>query len=206
MTLAITLACLLACPSVTLSAGGVSVTQDNTAQQTSASSPKAATQSQSGTATSQGESTGTTAKPAHPKPRHRKPTSSNCLDTTATNAKPTGPSSSASNGAASVALKPCPPKKTVVRNGGTTEPPVQLTGTDPAKQPSQATTTELLAATEENLKKLSGRELNADQQQTLTQIRQFMEQSRQATAAGDLEQAQNLASKARLLSDELVKP
>jgi hypothetical protein len=103
-------------------------------------------------------------------------------------------------------LKPCPPKKTVIRNGGANEPPVQLTGTDPAKQASQATTAQLLAATEENLKKLAGRELNADQQQSLNQIREFVEQSKQATAAGDLERGQNLASKARLLSDELVKP
>jgi len=83
---------------------------------------------------------------------------------------------------------------------------VQLTGTDPAKPSTQGAAAQQLAATEENLKKLSARELNADQQQTLNQIREFMEQSRQATAAGDLERAQNLASKARLLSDELVKP
>jgi hypothetical protein len=56
------------------------------------------------------------------------------------------------------------------------------------------------------LNKLAGRQLNADQQQILSQIHEFMEQSKQADAAGDLERGQNLASKARLLSDELVKP
>ncbi|MGA8866714.1 MAG: hypothetical protein WB510_07075 [Candidatus Sulfotelmatobacter sp.] len=83
---------------------------------------------------------------------------------------------------------------------------MRLTGANPAQPASQGTTAELLAATEDNLKKLSGRELKPDQQQTLNQIREFMEQSKQATAAGNLEGGQNLASKARLLSDELVKP
>jgi len=83
---------------------------------------------------------------------------------------------------------------------------VRLTGTDPTKPVSRSTTDELLAATEANLKKIAGRELKPDQQQTLAQIREFMEQSRQAAASGDLERGQNLASKARLLSDDLAKP
>lgn len=83
---------------------------------------------------------------------------------------------------------------------------MQLTGSDPAKQASQGTAAQLLEATQENLNKLAGRQLNADQQQILSQIHEFMEQSKQADAAGDLERGQNLASKARLLSDELVKP
>ena len=94
----------------------------------------------------------------------------------------------------------------MVRNGGTNEPSVTLNATDPAKQALQDSTAKLLSATETNLKKISGRDLKADQQQTVTQIREFMEQSKQATAAGDLERAQSLASKASLLSDELAKP
>lgn len=141
-------------------------------------------------------------KPAPAKPRRHRKTTSNCVDS-ATAGKPSAGQTSATAG--STALKPCPPKKTVVRNGGTDESSVQLTGSDPAKQVSQGTTAQLLAATEENLKKLSGRELKGDQQQTLNQIREFVEQSKQAAAAGDLERGQNLASKARLLSDELVK-
>ena len=38
------------------------------------------------------------------------------------------------------------------------------------------------------------------------QIAQFMEQSKTAAGAGDLDRAHNLALKARLLSDELLKP
>jgi hypothetical protein len=40
----------------------------------------------------------------------------------------------------------------------------------------------------------------------VNQIRQFMEQSKAAVEAGDLERARTLAWKAQLLSDELVKP
>jgi hypothetical protein len=40
----------------------------------------------------------------------------------------------------------------------------------------------------------------------VSQIKQFMEQSKAAVAAGDLERGHNLALKAHLLSDELVKP
>ena len=38
------------------------------------------------------------------------------------------------------------------------------------------------------------------------QIKQFMEQSNTAAAAGDLDRAHSLALKANLLSAELVKP
>ena len=38
------------------------------------------------------------------------------------------------------------------------------------------------------------------------QINQFMEQSKTAAVAGDLDRAHNLAMKAHLLSDELLKP
>jgi len=60
--------------------------------------------------------------------------------------------------------------------------------------------------TEENLKKIAGRQLSSGQQQTVSQIRQFVEQAKQAVAAGDAERGHNLAVKARLLSEELTKP
>lgn len=40
----------------------------------------------------------------------------------------------------------------------------------------------------------------------LNQIRDYMNQSRQAIAENDLDRAHNLAMKAHLLCDELVKP
>jgi len=105
------------------------------------------------------------------------------------------------------AAKPCPPAKKVVRNGGSSEPAIELlpqtTTAEQSKQQSEVD--QLLAAAEENLKKIAGRQLTADQQDTVSQIKQFMEQSKQAVAAGDTERAHNLAEKAKLLSEELVK-
>jgi hypothetical protein len=103
---------------------------------------------------------------------------------------------------------PCPPPKKVVRNGGSDEPTVQLTGGATAEQASvqRSTTEQLNAASQENLKKIAERQLTPTQQETVTQIQQFMEQSKKAVAAGDLERGHNLALKANLLSDELVKP
>jgi hypothetical protein len=70
----------------------------------------------------------------------------------------------------------------------------------------QSSTNQLTAATEENLKKIAGRQLSSSQQEMVTQIKQFMMQSKAAVAAGDPERGHNLALKAHLLSDELVKP
>ncbi len=102
---------------------------------------------------------------------------------------------------------PCPPPKKVVHNGGSDEPTIQLIGgTTADKASNERSTEQLTAATEENLKKISGRQLNASEQETVSQIKQFMEQSKKAVASGDPERGHNLAMKARLLSDELVKP
>jgi hypothetical protein len=68
------------------------------------------------------------------------------------------------------------------------------------------TTEQLTAATEENLKKIEGRQLNSNQQEMVSQIKQFMAQAQSAVTEGDLERGHTLAMKARLLSDELLKP
>ncbi|HZW92145.1 MAG TPA: hypothetical protein VFF64_04155 [Candidatus Eremiobacteraceae bacterium] len=118
-----------------------------------------------------------------------------------------GSSAKASTKAGAAPLKPCPPPKKVVRNGGSEEPTIQLMGGTPAEQASrQRSTDELTAAAEENMKKIEGRELSPTQQEMVTQIKQFMEQSKTAVASGDPERGHDLAMKARLLSDELVKP
>ena len=96
----------------------------------------------------------------------------------------------------------------VVKNGGSSEPTVELKANTTAEQASyeRYTTEQLTAGTEENLKKIAGLELTADQQQTLNQVKEFMEKSKAAIAEGDLERGHNLALKAHLLSDELAKP
>jgi len=64
----------------------------------------------------------------------------------------------------------------------------------------------MLAATEQNLKKISGRALTSSQQDMVNQARQFTEQARAAVAAQDFDRARTLAWKAQLISDELAKP
>jgi hypothetical protein len=64
----------------------------------------------------------------------------------------------------------------------------------------------MLALTEGNLKKIAGQQLTTTQQDTVSQIRQFVDQSKAALVAGDSERAQTLAWKAKLLSEDLVKP
>lgn len=66
------------------------------------------------------------------------------------------------------------------------------------------TTAELLAAAEKNLKSVN-RKLNHDEQAMVAQIKTYIDQSRKATSENDFERAYNLATKARLLSDALVK-
>jgi hypothetical protein len=100
------------------------------------------------------------------------------------------------------------PEKKVVRNGGTAEPVVQLAPGISEEQASsqRQNTTQLLAATDANLKRISSRSLNPGQQASVSQIRKYMEQAKAAEQAGDVQRAQNLASKALLLSDDLAKP
>ena len=119
-----------------------------------------------------------------------------------TNATPAG-----SNNTGDAPAKPCPPPTKVVRNGGSPEPTVQLKGgTAEEASHQRSTTDQLTTATQENLKKIAERQLTPSQQEIVSQIKQFMGQSKAAVAAGDLERGRNLAMKAHLLSDELVKP
>ena len=100
------------------------------------------------------------------------------------------------------------PEKKVVKNGGTADPAVKLApGMSPEQASSQRqSTTQLLAATDANLKQISSRPMNSSQQDSISQIRKYMEQAKAAEQAGDVERAYNLASKALLLSNDLVKP
>jgi hypothetical protein len=66
------------------------------------------------------------------------------------------------------------------------------------------TTEQLMLSTEANLKSLR-RVLNPDERSLLQQVQLFMAQSREASESQDLVRAHNLAMKAHLLSDELVR-
>jgi hypothetical protein len=94
----------------------------------------------------------------------------------------------------------------VVRQGGTSEPSIQLAGSKPSDQAHQRDTDQMRAATEDNLKKIADRQLTPAQQDMVNQIHQFMDQSKTSVQSGDLDRARTLAWKAELLSEELVKP
>jgi hypothetical protein len=99
-------------------------------------------------------------------------------------------------------------QKKVVHRGGTAEPNAQLTPSITEEQAARQrqNTNDLLASTDASLQKLSGRQLTQDEQETIGQIRMFMQQVKEADKEGDLQRAYKLALKAHLLSDALAKP
>ena len=97
-----------------------------------------------------------------------------------------------------------PPPKIVIQEGGADSSTGQISTPAPGQGQNNLSTAKLLEATEANLRTLK-RSLTADEQATVAQIKDYMDQSRAATKQQDLVRAHNLALKAHLLSDELVK-
>src|SRR5271166_7041254 len=60
-------------------------------------------------------------------------------------------------------------------------------------------------ATENTLKTIRDRSLSDEEKAMLAQIQSYLQQSRKATTDGDYERAYNLANKAKLLADALIK-
>jgi|HubBroStandDraft_4_1064222.scaffolds.fasta_scaffold182250_2 outer membrane biosynthesis protein TonB len=75
---------------------------------------------------------------------------------------------------------------------------------DDAKANYQRGTAEDIGVAEGNLQQAKGKRLNAQQLDLVDKIRNFLDQSSNATKEGDLARAKNLAQKARLLSVELI--
>ena len=140
--------------------------------------------------------------------RKKKPPASGC-DTAASSGADTKAQNPGANGSAPApASKPCAPPKIVVRLGGTSEPSIQLAGgpNDDHTTKQRNDVNQLLGVTEQNLKKVPASQLTGAQQDTVAQIRQFMQQSRSAVTDGDWERARTLAWKAEMLSEDLIKP
>ena len=99
------------------------------------------------------------------------------------------------------------PRKIVVREGGAREPAAQIApGMTPAEATRQRQNAEqLLSSADDRLNQLAGRTLDARQQETAGQIRNYMDGARSALKEGDLRRASTLAEKAHLLADDLVK-
>lgn len=182
------------------------------------SDPKASTPpsgQSSGTGNSSAKPRASTAK----KDSHRKKVvpkepcdpSTNSVTPTASALSPESPETGneqVQDSPASETPKKCPPPKIVVRQGGVSEQSIQLSGSSPRGESTQKreSTHQMLATTEENLKKVAGIQLSSDQQNSVSQIRQFVSQSKSALSAADFERAQTLAWKAKVLSEDLVNP
>jgi hypothetical protein len=99
------------------------------------------------------------------------------------------------------------PRRIVVREGGAKEPAAQIA---PGLTPVEATrqrqnADQLLVYTDGQLKLLTERTLNAREQETVLQIRNYADGARSALKEGDVRRANTLAEKARLLAEDLVK-
>lgn len=66
-------------------------------------------------------------------------------------------------------------------------------------------TNRFISQAERNLQRMNGQKLTPSQSDLAEKIRGFLAQSREAIGAGDWFRAQNLASKAQVLSQELVR-
>lgn len=96
------------------------------------------------------------------------------------------------------------PSKTVVRNGGTGESSVAISSGEDEKQAARLKeTNQLLDAADLNIKDVAVRGPNASQQETIKQIRGYMDQARAAAKSGDVDRAYNLANKANMLAADL---
>ncbi|HYN14319.1 MAG TPA: hypothetical protein VES66_00845 [Terriglobales bacterium] len=107
------------------------------------------------------------------------------------------------------APQPAPAKtsKLVIQEGSAPNSQGQLAagvGLEDSSSHSKQTTEQLLQSTQANLNSIN-RPLSPEEQAMVTQIKDYMAQARKATADSDTVRARNLALKARLLSDELVK-
>jgi hypothetical protein len=99
------------------------------------------------------------------------------------------------------------PPRTVVRPEGPEPSPTpgQISPNPSEGGPhDQATTEQLLQTTESGLTGIK-RQLSQDEEAMVSQIKDFVGQSRQAIKENDLVRAHNLALKAHLLCDDLIK-
>jgi hypothetical protein len=118
--------------------------------------------------------------------------------TTPSTSTGTGPNTSNSN--ATVAAAHPPPNPAAETPP---DPAIAADVTSAQLTRQKQSTAQLLDETEKSISGLKGH--SNDEDEMLTQIRSYVSQSRKATSDGDFERAYNLATKAHLLCDALVK-
>jgi hypothetical protein len=135
-------------------------------------------------------------KPQPAKHHKKKPTSS---QTNVQSAETTAPLPSSGNNTVAAGRPPANPANEA--------PPDTAIAADVSSAEltqQKQNTAQLLEATEKTLSGLP-RNLSHDEEEMVAQIRSYLAQSRKASTDGDFERAYNLATKAHLLSDALVK-
>ena len=177
---------------------------NSSSQGSPAQPPNSQTEGQTQSAAPQA-SPGTSA-PCPEKSQPGSTTPPDCKRTESTAAKPRKPHRTHKAVAPAETATGATPTKTVVRNGSTRDPALDLSPGLSEKQASdqQEITKQLIAKSVADLKRISQRQLSADQQDTVQQIKSYLEQANTAARDGDVQRAHNLAVKANLLSTELV--
>ena len=141
--------------------------------------------------------------PTPKKVKHKpKPPAVKPADTAQTPAASGASQSPATGSQASAQATPPPAPATV----GTPSPIGQLTTGDSAMgEKAKRETADLIGGTEQGLSGIK-RSLSTEEKVTAAQIRTFLKQAQQALDNGDTDGAHTLATKAKLLLDELTKP
>ena len=99
-----------------------------------------------------------------------------------------------------------PPQQQAAAPGAAASPIGQLTIGDSALgEKTKKETADLINGTEQGLNGIK-RSLSTDEKSTAAQIRNYLKQAQQALDNGDTDGAHNLATRAKLLLDELTKP
>jgi hypothetical protein len=141
--------------------------------------------------------------PAPKKVRHKVKTPAAKPPETAQAPAAGGASQSSSSGSQASAQATPPETPAIV---GTPSPIGQLTTGDSATgEKAMRETADLIGETEQGLNAIK-RALSTEEKVTATQIRTYLKQAQQALGTGDMDGAHTLATKAKLLLDELTKP
>ena len=108
--------------------------------------------------------------------------------------------------ASTAAAQSAPPEQQAAAPAGAASPIGQLTIGDSALgEKTKKETADLISETEQGLNGIK-RSLSTDEKSIAAQIRNYLKQAQQALDNGDTDGAHNLATRAKLLLDELTKP
>jgi hypothetical protein len=144
--------------------------------------------------------------PPPKKVRHRvKATPTKPADTAQSSTGAPASSSGTPSSGTQASAQPAVPQQAAA-NVGTGSPIGQLTTGDSALgERTKHETADLIGETQQGLRGIK-RSLSTEEKVTATQIRTFLKQAQQALDNGDTDGAHTLATKAKLLLDELTKP